>query len=178
MNVANSPAQGIAPTGQTTQLQLHDIHLPEQVSNFPIALGWWILLVIVLVCSFWLFKKFKKDRLLNAKKNQALAALKNNPELNANDCINLLKWAAMQYFSREQLAKLYGDNLQQFLQAQLPTQHQHSFNTLSIDAFQAQYQSPDCSSSEVDKQCQQATKLWLTHALPVKNLTANPKELS
>ncbi|MEI6895231.1 MAG: DUF4381 domain-containing protein [Colwellia sp.] len=168
--------------GQT--LQLHDIHTPEQVSNFPIAPGWWILLLLILISAIWLYKKFKQHKQLNAVKNQALATLENNDTMRAKECISLLKWTAMHYFSRQHLAKLYGDSFQQFLIMQLPDKHQNNFTQLTTAGFNGQYQAPDeakqasqneqteqqqaIATADIDRDCQQAAKLWLTHALPVK----------
>ncbi|TYK64309.1 DUF4381 domain-containing protein [Colwellia echini] len=180
------------PSGQS--IQLHDIHLPEQVSDLPIAPGWWILLTLIVIALFSLIKKYKQRKVLLAHQKQALAVLTNNPALSAKQSICLVKWAAMQYFSRQQLAKLYGDSLQQFLAQQLPEKHQAKFIELSNAGFQGQYQaetnvlSVDDSTNEstkqsttqtvteaatetvnsVDSDCHQAATLWLNYALPVK----------
>ncbi|MFQ3287968.1 MAG: hypothetical protein ACI93V_000178, partial [Alteromonadaceae bacterium] len=42
MAMTNSPTSPGQPSLDQT-VQLHDIHLPEQVSNYPIAPGWWLL---------------------------------------------------------------------------------------------------------------------------------------
>jgi hypothetical protein len=181
MTTANSPtslgqsALGQALPGQPTSsqaIQLHDIHLPEQVSNYPIAPGWWLLLALIVISAIWFYKKFKKNKCLNASKKEALSTLENNPSMNAKECITLLKWAAMQYVNRQQLAKLYGDNFQAFLMKQLPEKYQVNFIALSNAAFKAQYQASPTrvepsTTTELDRDCQQATKLWLTHALPI-----------
>jgi hypothetical protein len=121
MALTNSPTlPSQAPMGQSAQLQLHDIHVPEQVSNLPIAPGWWLLLALLIMSSLWFYKKRKQDLRLNASKKQALTALENTPDLSAKECIALLKWAAMQYVNRQQLAKLYGEDFQYFLKIQLP----------------------------------------------------------
>jgi len=177
MSMPNSPAG----SGQPTQIQLHDIHVPEQVSNFPIAPGWWILLALIIIMTLWLYKKHKTNSRLNADKKQALAVLANNESLSAKECITLLKWAAMQYFSRQQLAKLYGMHFQEFLVKQLPLKHQDSFKQLTFAAFDNQYQAGQSQSeqtapSTIDKDCQHATKLWLTHALPIKKSLAIESE--
>jgi hypothetical protein len=181
MAISNSSAA----SGQQSPLQLHDIHVPEQVSNFPIAPGWWILLLTLIFVAFWLYKKHQKNTHLNANKKQALAMLAKNDTLSAKDCIALLKWAAMQYFSRQQLAKMYGNKLQDFLGKQLPEKHQERFNQLITAGFTSQYQAEiaqveHSTVSKVDKDCQEATKLWLTHALPIQKATAidNKVELS
>jgi len=167
MAIANSPtSSGQLSSGQTAQLQLHDIHVPEQVSNFPIAPGWWLLLALVIIIAVWAYKKFKKNKRLNNSKKQALTALEKNPTMSAKECITLLKWAAMQYVNRQQLAKLHGDNFQDFLMKKLPEKYQVSFLELSTAAFKEQYQAA-ASMADTDSDCQQATKLWLTHALPI-----------
>ncbi|MFT4966636.1 MAG: hypothetical protein ACI89P_001470, partial [Colwellia sp.] len=65
-----------------------------------------------------------------------------------------------------------GDNFQDILMKQLPEKHQASFIKLSNAAFIAQYQASQIRVesaviSEIDSDCLQATKLWLTHALPI-----------
>ncbi|TWX67781.1 DUF4381 domain-containing protein [Colwellia demingiae] len=169
MAIANSPTlPGPLSPGQPAQLQLHDIHVPEQVSNFPIAPGWWLLLTLIVIGTFWIYKKQKQRIRLNASKKQALTVLENNPTLSAKECISLLKWAAMQYINRQQLAKLYGQGFQEFLMKQLPEKHQASFTKLSSAAFQGQYQAEQTATADIDRDCHQATKLWLNHALPIK----------
>jgi len=182
MAIANSPTS----PGQAAQVQLHDIHVPEQVSNFPIAPGWWLLLVLVIVIAVLSYKKFKKNKRLNSSKKQALTVLETNPSMSAKECISLLKWAAMQYVNRQQLAKLHGDNFQDFLMTQLPKKHQISFIELSSAAFKGQYQASQATTTtaDIDSDCRQATKLWLTQALPIMEPTVTPvpaeqqKELS
>ena len=171
MAMTNSPTSPGQPSLDQA-VQLHDIHLPEQVNNYPIAPGWWLLLVVIVISAVWSYKKFKKSKRLNASKQQALTMLKNNPSMGAKECLTLLKWAAMQYVNRQQLAKLYGDNFQELLMKQLPVKHQASSIKLSNAAFRAQYQASSIGVessviSEIDSDCLQATKLWLTHALPI-----------
>ena len=164
MALANTPNGA----GQASQLQLQDIHLPEQVSNFPIAPGWWILLTLIILTVLWSYRKHQKNNRLNASKKQALAILANNESLSAKECIELLKWVAMQYFSRQHIAKLYGQRFHDFLIKQLPEKQQQGFVELSLAAFNSQYQTEQQVNSDISRDCQQATKLWLDHALPVK----------
>ncbi len=169
-----SPATN--PMGQTNQLQLHDIQLPEQVSNLPMAPGWWILISLIIMTLVFLYKKHKKNKHLNASKKQALLMLASKDDLSATACISLLKWAAMQYFSRSQLAKIYGDSLQDFLAKQLPEKQQEKFIQLIKPAFASQYHADDTLNDKVNKDCKEATKLWLNHALPIKKpLTSQTK---
>ncbi len=148
----------------TDTLALNDIHVPEQISNFPIAYGWWILTILILLMMIVTLVKVQRNRKRQKIKKQALAQLKNNKNMSNNDLISLLKWAAMHYFSRAQLAKLYGDSLQQFLSQQLPEKHRKSFTQLSEQAFKTQYQAH--VQNEIDPNFIQATQLWLSKALP------------
>jgi len=147
-------------------LALKDIHLPEQITHYPIAYGWWILAVLILLVIVIAVIKIKKTANRNQLKKQALTQLNSNLNINNNELISLLKWAAIHYFSRVQLAKLYGDSLQQFLLSQLPEKHQQNFSELSEQAFKNQYQAD--FHHQVDKNFQQAARLWLTQALPPK----------
>lgn len=176
-----SAVQGSAPQA-TQQLQIHDIHLPEQVSNLPTAIGWWLLAAILIITALWIIRKFSRNKKLNKSKNHALSVLKNQTTLSNSDLLSLLKWAAMQYFSRQQVANLYGESFQQFLIKQLPEKHQETFEKLSNQAFLAQYQVNSEQESDIDctnentinhnNDCKSAVKLWLTYALPPK---AKPK---
>lgn len=42
-----APMQQGVPQGmpQPQGVQLKDIHLPEQINDFPVALGWWLSLI-------------------------------------------------------------------------------------------------------------------------------------
>ena len=59
-------------------LALQDIHVPEQITNYPIAYGWWILAVLLLLAIVLIIVKFKKSAKRNQIKKQALTQLKNN----------------------------------------------------------------------------------------------------
>jgi hypothetical protein len=163
-SITPSPAQ--ATTLPTNPLALKDIHLPEQITNYPIAYGWWILASLVLLIIVIAIIKLKKSAKRNQVKKQALTQLNNNAEMNNSELTSLLKWAAMHYFSRAEVAQLYGNLLHQFLLKKLPDKHHHNFSKLSEQAFNNQYQAS--FQNDVDKNFQQAVSLWLTNALPPK----------
>jgi primosomal protein N' len=149
-------------------LALQDIHVPEPITNYPVAYGWWILAALILLAFVLIIVKFKKTAKRNQVKKQALTQLKNNIDISNSELISLLKWAAMHYFSRVELAKLYGESLQHFLVKQLPEKHQIKFTELSVEAFKSQYQAS--FHNQVDTSFQQAALLWLNQALPPKTL--------
>ena len=172
---AMNPASQVNPL-PANALELKDIHIPEQISNYPVAYGWWLLAVLFILVTIFSIIKIKKAAKRNRVKKQALAqlsfSLENNAEMTTSDTIALLKWAAMHYFSRIELAKLFGDSLQRFLTAQLPVKHQKGFTDLSEQAFLNQYHAQPDTSKDTDdlaksgKNLNQAAMLWLTHALP------------
>jgi len=155
------------PTSQPS-LTIHDIKVPEAVSNLPVALGWWLVLFSIIALFLWLFIKITKDKRLHAARKQALSHLNNNLSLNDKDCIALLKWSAMQYFDRNKFANTFGQEFKYFLCEQLPVKQQQKFLKLISPAFEGQYQKQTMTSVEINNDCQQATRIWLTHALPPK----------
>ncbi len=164
-----TPIQANAPVANA--LDLKDIHLPEQITNYPVAYGWWLLATIVLIVIIFLLIKIRQRAKLKHHQQQALKQLKNSPNMDNADVIALLKWTAMQYFSRVQLAKLYGEQFQHFLTQKLPIKHQQKFKQLSEQAFTEQYreqQSQSAPSNDSSQNLQLAATLWLTYALPPK----------
>ncbi len=156
----------------TNTLELRDIHLPEQISNYPVAYGWWLLVALIILMIVMAIIKIRKKSKINQVKKQALSQLKNDSQMTNSDMIALLKWAAMHYFSRAELAKLFGESLKEFLVSKLPIKHQQSFSTLSEQAFINQYQAhgEENNNTDADEKLQQAALLWLNCALPPKPL--------
>ncbi len=163
-------------------LELKDIHIPDQISNYPTAYGWWLLAALVVFIVVIALIKITKVVKQNRVKKKALAQLKNNIQMTNSDIIALLKWATMYYFSRTEVAKLFGESLKIFLTSKLPTKHQQHFAKLSEQAFlnqyrpQSQAEESDSLNEQLNKKTQsnedlrQAATLWLKHALPPKQL--------
>jgi hypothetical protein len=149
--------------------QLKDIHLPEQVNNYPLAYGWWILLTCLLIAVIIVIVKWQKHRKRCHAQKLALVNLKNTQ--NNDDIVTLLKWSAFQYFPRNEIASLHGEKLENFFINKLPTKHQEKFQTLCGQQLNNKYQPVENSSSEtLNITLQEAAHLWLTHALPPKLL--------
>ena len=145
--------------------QLKDIHLPEQVSNYPIAPGWWLLLVITLVALFYLVRFIKNYRAIRYTKKQILSALAQSTSFENSS--QLLKLALVHYFPRQDTAALYGDKLNAFLHDTLPESKQAEFERLMPDNLTSMYQlNSDLNLAEFN----QATRFWLSHALPPKQI--------
>ncbi|MDC1255960.1 DUF4381 domain-containing protein [bacterium] len=147
--------------------QLKEIHLPDQVHNYPLAPGWWILAFIVTALIIFFIVKWVKSYRLAKAKRQAIKLLSNiddNEENQNNEIMGLLKWAALQYFSRDKIAPLFGSQLQLFLKNSLPDKLQNKFIELSESAFEHRYQIDELSLQ--DQTLKKAALLWLQNALP------------
>ncbi|MEW6989478.1 DUF4381 domain-containing protein [Colwelliaceae bacterium 6441] len=145
--------------------QLKAIQLPEQVHNYPLAYGWWILLTCLLLIIAWSLKKYLSYRRRCQAKKQAIKHIKEN-NLNSDQVLTTLKWAALQYFPRDQIASLTGDHLQQFLTSCLPIKQQEKFVDLISPILEQRYQCHE--EKENNDALTQASLLWLTNALPPK----------
>ena len=144
--------------------QLSDIHLPDNVHNYPIAPGWWLLAVIVLAILVYGIIKLRQYFKARKVQKQALKQLSTASEIST--IVALLKWAALQYFPRTHVAHLTGNKFKDFLMTSLPAKQQENFSTLSGEHFNSTYQSNVDEHSVDDFSA--AAKLWLSHALPPK----------
>ena len=101
-----------------TQLPLRDIHLPEAVSWWPLAPGWWVLICIAAAgLLYFLYKEFLKWR-ANAARRVALSELRRvRTEYEAGADVlalskalsELLRRAMLAYAPRSEVAGLTGD---------------------------------------------------------------------
>ena len=103
--------------------QLKDIHLPDPVGQWPPALGWWLLAVVVILLMVgiivWLWQRHRK----NAYRREALAyldalqqrAAEHDPVTVATQLSSLLKRVAITLFGRHQTAGLNGSDWLRFL---------------------------------------------------------------
>lgn len=100
-------------------LPLRDIHLPEPVSVWPPAPGWWFLVavLVVAVISLWLVQRYKKKSRLSVlkmarnelKRISAEYALNKNPVGLLREISALLRRICISLFPREDVASLTGD---------------------------------------------------------------------
>ncbi len=103
--------------------QLHDIHLPGNASIWPLAIGWWVLLTLLLITAIWLLLKWHKQRKIKAQRDMIFSKLEtlekklqNKPDNQAIAEINtLLRQLAVNYYPRTKIASLTGARWLQFL---------------------------------------------------------------
>ena len=114
------------PVATTTEPALKDIHLAESPGFWPPALGWWLLLAVLLMLLGWLFIKVKsklKQKNLQQQQKKVLldklALLENNLEKTPNKAIaeinTLLRQYAVNYYPRAKISSLTGLDWLHFL---------------------------------------------------------------
>ena len=153
--------------------QLKDIHPPEQISNFPIAYGWWVvalLLIFIIVLSTY---QYLKHRRLTQAKRKGLSFIESQAT-SSEQLVASVKWLCMQYFPRQDVASLHGEQLHQFLLSKLPENKQQHFDSKLAEQLSLHYKVNNHSSHQQDNQevsqIKTAVKFWVNNALPPKKL--------
>jgi len=101
------------------EIPLRDIHLPDAVSWWPPAIGWWLLPIIIAVLAYGVYKfiQIKKQQEKTAYRKMALKELKKIKNKFSNqppsmeclrDISQLLRRIALSYLPREDVASLTG----------------------------------------------------------------------
>ncbi len=99
-------------------LNLRDIHLPEPISWWPIAPGWWILLcgILLIITVLFIGRKIYKSRQLGRDIRSELEVIKqqfqenqNKPQL-AKSLSTLLRRANISYYPQANIAGLTGES--------------------------------------------------------------------
>lgn len=101
------------------ELPLRDIHLPDAVSWWPPAIGWWLLPIIIAALAYGIYKiiKIQKHKQKTAYRKMALNELKRikikfSQQPASVECLRdisrLLRRIALSYLPREKVASLTG----------------------------------------------------------------------
>ena len=112
MNIANQSATN-----------LRDIHLPDAISWWPPAPGWWILLALIITLLIFIPKLYRRLTFIPLNKVASLTFKNIVAQYNKthNDSIfimetsQFLRQTAMSYYGREDIAQLTGDKWVQAL---------------------------------------------------------------
>ncbi|MFA3790574.1 DUF4381 domain-containing protein [Aliiglaciecola sp. SL4] len=148
--------------------QLADIQLPQDVSIWPLAWGWWVSAILVLLILVSIIYGTRLYLLNRKAKKAAIAALSaiDLSQKNAISQINIvLKRAVLSYFPEEQVASLHGPQWSAFLTSHLSQKQQQYMQQKIEELVDSLYQ------QKAEKDPQQAAltaKTWLTSALPPK----------
>ncbi len=109
--------------------QLHDIHLPHAIGYWPIAPGWWVLflcLVITFSLSAFYLSRFlkgyqlKKAYLLELDEIKKQFQQDQNARMALEKLTQLLKSFALACYPRQMVASLHGQAWYDFLQKTAP----------------------------------------------------------
>ncbi|KTC88043.1 MULTISPECIES: DUF4381 domain-containing protein [Legionella] len=131
---------------QAILAKLHDIKLPTPISWWPLAPGWYLLLVLILILIAVLSYLARRAYLNGRPKRQALRLLKTyeqeyQQERNSQVCSmkvsELLRRVALVYFPREEVASLQGEAWLHFLDK---TSKKIDFNKLRAHLLETPYQ--------------------------------------
>ncbi|GAB2690328.1 DUF4381 domain-containing protein [Aliiglaciecola aliphaticivorans] len=159
--------------------QLADIQLPQEVSIWPLAWGWWISAIFVLIAVMAIVYATRRYMLNRQAKKAALAELSaiDLKQKKAISQINIvLKRAALSYFPADYIAPLHGPQWSAFLISQLSPKQQQRLESQLQGLVNSLYQDAPSISAE---QAFSTAKVWLSSGLPPKrktNLSADLKE--
>ncbi len=97
-----------------TQIPLRDYQLPEAISWWPPALGWWVLLALLLVVGFGVFflRKWIKRGVIKKQAKQEMARLRQNQDFSETERVQqlsiLIRRICLSVFLRVEMASLTG----------------------------------------------------------------------
>ena len=138
-------------------LPLRDLHLPEAIGWWPLAPGWWIMLLLVAGALVYLLWRAYKRRQQNAPRRYALRELSRfeaeylehrNPVTLGKQLSELLRRGMLAYAPRERVAGLTGEAWLQWLDRGLPVPYFHTEGGRSL--LQLPYRDPEGDFSNVD----------------------------
>lgn len=101
--------------------QLKDIHLPAEVSPWPLSLAWWLILLVaicLIAAGIYAYRHYqKRTRIKRQALKELMTLQQNNCDLTALH--QLLKRVALSCFPRQEVASLQGAAWLQFLDQQM-----------------------------------------------------------
>lgn len=158
---------------ETETLPLRDIHLPDPISWWPPAPGWWALLgsLFLLVLGLRIFLSIKRRRRVRVAAINELQSIANAFELKRDahglvkDLSILLRRICLSYFPRAEVAGLTGEKWLTFLDSCLDWQN--ITDRFSQGTGRALITAPYQAASEVDgKKLLSLCGIWIK-ALPL-----------
>lgn len=151
----------LTPEMQAQLQQLKDIHLPEPISWYPLAIGWWIVIAVillgVLIALWWFIAKRQ------TLKKHVLAELQQlsdkNPVAFSSDLSALLRRVAI-YHQGQSVQALSGQAWADFLSAGQHGMPQNIANALANAPYHGTL--PDDVTLSA---LRQAAETWILHAM-------------
>jgi hypothetical protein len=143
---------------------LADISVGNEVSYWPLAWGWWVLIVLVCLASIaaaYAIIMYRQKRRIKRKALRTLQAMSLTESSALEDIHNVLRAACIHYYPDKNVSAMHGQSWLQFLCAQheLKDAQKNTLRLLSQSLYQSDINiSPESASNVVSE--------WLTKALP------------
>lgn len=142
--------------------QLRDIHLPEAISWWPLAPGWWILIIGGCLLSAWLIRFFYRRYSARLYRRQALEklhqlTLAGSSQQQLRELFELLKQTANSAYPKHQPGS---QSIEQFIGFLQSTCDSAVFDSLKLDINQALYSSSSQNNQDNDELFKDA-KTWI-----------------
>ena len=140
-----------------SQLPLRDLHLPDAIGWWPLAPGWWGVIVLLLIGVGWLLQKAWQRRRFNAPRRYALRELeraeaeylKHGSAVTLGRQVSeLLRRTMLAYAPRHEVAGLTGESWLKWLDQGMPVPYFHTEGGRSL--LELPYRDPDGELSAVD----------------------------
>lgn len=149
------------------ELPLHDIVDNPITSIWPLAWGWWVLALLIIIAVAVLIHALVKYQRRQTPKRLALRYL-HAPQPTFSAVNQVAKRVALSYFPADQVASLQGERWHQFLITTYPKRGRDNFSQHLIPFTDQQYQS--AHDDQVAKYQALITD-WVRHALPPREAT-------
>ncbi len=142
---------------QENPLPLRDLHMPEPISWWPLAAGWWVILAVVLLLLSWLGYRALQRYRFNAAQRYALRTLDSiESEFKANgnavslgkSISSLLRRAMLAYAPRHEIAGLTGADWLTWLDRDLPVPYFQTDGGKTL--LELPYRDPNADLSHID----------------------------
>ncbi|MEZ9155726.1 DUF4381 domain-containing protein [Vibrio sp. F13] len=152
-------------------LDLSPVIAPDAPTWWPLAWGWWAVVITVITLISLVFFILKRRKNNQQAKQEALSYFSNSPSqdgLSPSKAQDIVRQAALSYFPRGKIAGLSGDDWLTFLDTQLA---KPLFVAKQSQWQQALYQDAALMNDDQKKAQQQLVndcETWLRKALPPK----------
>ena len=151
--------------------QLRDIHLPEPISWWPLAPGWWILIIAGCLLFAWLIRFFYRRHSAGLYRRQAQKKLKvlqlrGNSQQQLRELFELLKQTANSAYPNHQPGS---QSIMAFIGFMQCSCDKPVFDQLNLDLDQALYSSDSQISHQTDELFEDASR-WIKQHLPEHKL--------
>jgi hypothetical protein len=117
------------------QLPLRDLHLPDPTGWWPLAMGWWFIILLLVIGLVWLLRRAWRRRKFYAPMRYALREFDaievdylrhRNAVVLGKQLSELLRRGMLAYAPRDEVAGLTGERWLEWLDRDLPVPYFHT----------------------------------------------------